>query len=294
MDIDKVQIYTAALSDLMTGNKLFLQRARLILPYLVRQAKAGRTIYYSDLAAETQIPNPRNLNYPLGAIGNALIALGEKMNLEIPPIQCVVINKVTNLPGEGIGWFINQTEFKKLSKTKKTQIINHQLGNIYIFQHWEKVLEELGLHEISIDIEEMIEKTKRLGFGGGESEHHRKFKHAVAKMPRLIGLDLKEGEMEYRLPSLDCIDILFQDKSQLIGVEVKSAISCEADILRGLFQCIKYKHLIESEQIIKNKQPDSRVILVLQGEFPSSLLGIKNILGIEVIDKIDIEKERLT
>lgn len=288
------QIYASALLDFINGDKLFLHRARLILPYLVRQAKAGRPIYYSDLAAETQIPNPRNLNYPLGAIGNALIALGEKMDLEIPPIQCVVINKITKLPGDGIGWFINQTEFNNLSKTRKTQIINHLLGNIYIFQHWEKVLEELGLKEINIDIEAMIEKAKRLNFGGGESEHHRKFKQAVAKMPQLIGLDLKEGEMEYRLPSLDCIDILFKDKSQLIGVEVKSAISCEADILRGLFQCIKYKHLIESEQIIKNRQPDSRTILVLQGEFPSSLLGIKNMLGIEVIDKIDIGPDNLT
>ncbi|GAB1452542.1 hypothetical protein MASR2M47_25980 [Draconibacterium sp.] len=28
-----------------------------------RQAKAGQTIYYSDLANQIGIPNPRNLNY---------------------------------------------------------------------------------------------------------------------------------------------------------------------------------------------------------------------------------------
>lgn len=288
------QMYAATLLDFTSGDKLFLKRARLILPYLVRQAKAGRTIYYSDLAAEAQIPNPRNLNYPLGAIGNVLIALSEKMGLEIPPIQCLVINMATNLPGEGIGWFFNQTEFKKMSKTKKTQIMDLQLGKIYTFQDWEKVLAELGLQEVTIDISELIEKAKHMHFGGGESEHHLKFKQAVSKRPQLIGLDLKEGIMEYRLPSLDCIDILFEDKSQLIGVEVKSVISSEADILRGIFQCIKYKHLIESEQIIKNRLPDSRTILVLQGKFPSSLLAIKNMLGIEVIDKVDIVEYNLT
>lgn len=287
------QMYAVALSDFINGDKSYLKRARMILPYLVRQAKVGRPIHYSDLAAETQIPNPRNLNYPLGAIGNALIELGKKMDLEIPPIQCLVINKVTKLPGEGIGLFINQTEFKKLPKTRKSQIINHQLENIYIFPYWKKVLTELGLQEISIDIEEMIEKAKRLDFGRGESEHHLRFKQAVAKIPQLIGLNLQEGKMEYRLPSLDCIDILFQDRSQLIGVEVKSTISCEADILRGLFQCVKYRHLIEAEQIIKNRQPDSRTILVLQGEFPPSLLGIKNMLGIEVIDMVDIGQHTL-
>lgn len=85
-------MYTSALSDFINGDKSYLKRVRMILPYLVRQAKAGRPIHYSDLAAETQMPNPRNLNYPLGAIGKALIGLGKKMGLEIPPIQCLVIN----------------------------------------------------------------------------------------------------------------------------------------------------------------------------------------------------------
>ncbi len=98
-------------SNFLEGEKLYQERARLTLPYLVRQAKAGQTIYYSDLAKEIDIPNPRNLNYVLGAIGNALIELGKKTESEIPPIQCVVINKQQELPGEGVGWFINSADF---------------------------------------------------------------------------------------------------------------------------------------------------------------------------------------
>lgn len=67
----KRQTAKIANSDLLDGEKLYQERARLTLPYLVRQAKAGQTIYYSDLAEEIDIPNPRNLNYVLGAIGNA-------------------------------------------------------------------------------------------------------------------------------------------------------------------------------------------------------------------------------
>jgi len=52
-------------SDLISGEKLFLQRASTELPYLVRQARAGKPIYYSDLASEIGISNPRNLNYAL-------------------------------------------------------------------------------------------------------------------------------------------------------------------------------------------------------------------------------------
>lgn len=274
--------------DLISGEKLLLQRARLILPYLVRQAKAGRLIYYSDLTAETGIPNPRNLNYPLGAVGNGLISLGKKLDMEIPPIQCLVINKATKLPGEGIGWFISQSEFKKLSRSRRTELIKFQLTKIFAFPHWNRVLDELNLKEINNDFSTLIEKAKAGGYGGGESQSHRTFKEALAKNPKLLRLNTAQGELEYRLPSADCIDVLFTNNGQLIAVEAKSIISADDDILRGLFQCIKYKHLIEAEQIITNREPNSRVILALQGKFPTKLLAIKNMLDIEVFEKIQI------
>ncbi|RZB38250.1 MAG: hypothetical protein SRB2_00596 [Desulfobacteraceae bacterium Eth-SRB2] len=54
---------TAKISAPISGNKLYQIRARKVLPILVRQAEAGTTIYYSTLAEEIGIPNPRNLNY---------------------------------------------------------------------------------------------------------------------------------------------------------------------------------------------------------------------------------------
>jgi len=38
------------------------------------------------------------------------------------------------------------------------------------------------------------------------------------------------------------------------------------------------KHIIEAEQIIKNEVPICRVILVLQGQFPSKFDFVKNFL----------------
>jgi hypothetical protein len=61
----KLSTSEIASSNLLSGEKLYLERARTTLPYLVRQAKAGKTIFYSDLAIEINIPNPRNLNYIL-------------------------------------------------------------------------------------------------------------------------------------------------------------------------------------------------------------------------------------
>ena len=281
----KRQTAQIANSDLLGGDKLYLQRARLALPYLVRQAKAGQTIYYSDLAEEIEIPNPRNLNYVLGSIGNTLIDLSKRTKVEIPPLQCVVINKRQELPGEGIGWFISPTDFSKLNKTQKQKVVAAQLTKIYTFQRWDWVLMQLGLEPVLTNLDDELEKAKNFG-GGGESELHKKFKEFISKNPSVLGLssDLQNGIQEYKLPSADTVDVLFTDKELKIGVEVKSSISDTADILRGLFQCVKYKHLIEAEQTVNDEFPNSRVILALQGQLPDELTLVKNLLGIEVMD----------
>lgn len=280
-------------ANILDGDKLYQNRARKVLPYLVRQAKAGQTIYYSDLAKEVGIPNPRNLNFVLGAIGNGLIELGERIKSKIPPIQCVVINKRDELPGEGFGWFMEAVDFNKLNKTQKQKVVKAQLIEIYTYQYWDWVLEELGLKPVKTNIKDELEGAKNIK-GGGESELHRKFKEFISKNPSIIGLskDLKKGQTEYLLPSADAVDILFKDEELKIGVEVKSIISNSADILRGLFQCVKYKYLIEAEQTINDQLPNSRVILALQGHLPKELTLVKNLLGIEVVENIKFVQQK--
>ena len=162
----KRQTAKIANANLLRGDKLYLNRARKVLPYLVRQAKAGQTIYYSDLAKEVDIPNPRNLNYVLGSIGNALIELAKQSKIDIPPIQCVVINKRQELPGEGIGWFISPTDFSKLNKTQKQKIVAAQLAKIYTFQYWDWLLDELNLEPIKTNLKDELDKAKRYNASG--------------------------------------------------------------------------------------------------------------------------------
>jgi hypothetical protein len=283
----KRQTAKIANSDILIGDKLYQERARQTLPYLVRQAKAGQTIYYSELAKEIHITNPRNLNFILGAIGNALIDLGNRTKIEIPPIQCIVINKREQLPGEGIGWFISPKDFSKLNKTQKQKVVGAQLTKIYTFQYWDWVLEQLNLEPIPTNLDDELEEAKN-GRGGGESQQHKKFKDFISKNPSVLGLnaDLAKGKQEYALPSADTVDVLFTDKDLKIGIEVKSSISNTADILRGLFQCVKYKYLIEAEQTVDDEFPNSRIILALQGRFPEELNLVRNLLGVEVVDNI--------
>jgi len=204
---------------LLGGDKLYQIRARQTLPLLVRQAKAGQTVYYSDLATELGYPNPRSFNYILGAIGNALIDLSKSTDQEIPPIQCIVINKSYQLPGDGIGWFINQNDFNKLPKAQQKLIIDSELSKIYTYNKWDWVLNELGLEPIKTELHDDLQQAK-IFRGGGESDKHKRFKEWIAKNPSALQLksSLDDGNLEYRLASGDSIDVLFLDKSLNIGV----------------------------------------------------------------------------
>ena len=259
---------------------------------MVRQAKAQRPLSYSSLAEEVGIPNPRNLNYVLGAIGNALIELGEEFDEQIPPIQCLIVNKATGIPGEGISSFLdNNNSFRNGTNRQKKAIVDKVLAEIYLYPDWDWVLEVLELEPLKNGlVDGWVKKiSKKQRGSGGESEQHRKFKELIAQNPTLIGLDKNtgHGKVEYILPSTDTVDILFEDKNSWTGVEVKSKISSKEDILRGIFQCIKYQALIEAKLIVLNmSSTNCRTILVLEGTFPVELLGVKNQLGVEVIDNV--------
>ncbi|HCE4658540.1 TPA: hypothetical protein NGT07_004438 [Vibrio parahaemolyticus] len=280
---------TAEIAENFWGDKLYQQRARKALPFLVRQAIVGETIFYSDLAEELEMPNARNLNYVLGCIGTTLEELAEETEEEIPPIQCLVVNKATELPGEGIGLFISDKDFKKLSKKQKKKIVDSQLTKIYSYPDWLWVLDEL---EIEYPDFPKLPDAPFKHQGGGEGVLHKELKEYIANNPAALGLpdSCPKGVTEFKLPSGDSVDVMFINRSQMVAVEVKSRISDQADICRGLFQCVKYQTVTEAMLGVQGKPQNVQTLLVLESSFPKELIAIKNMLSIKVMANIREKK----
>lgn len=155
---------TAQVAEVLDGDKLYQKRARAALPLLVRQAQAGNPIFYSDLAAELGMPNPRNLDYVLGSIGQALEKLSEVWGVKVPPIQCLVVNKNTGLPGEGIGWFLMKKEdFSKLTKRQQRTIIEAELQHVYAFPRWHEVLKAFQLQPAGTNFTQLVKAAVTYG-----------------------------------------------------------------------------------------------------------------------------------
>ena len=283
---------TAKTALSINGNKLYHKRARQALPILVRQAEAGEKIFYGSLAEELGMPYAQNLNYPLGSIGNTLKQLGKLWKEEIPPIQCLVVNQSTGLPGEGISGFISdKNEFRKLSAKKKDALVGGVLARVFSYNKWNSVLDTLELQPTLISesiIHEVQKSASSNRGGGGEGKEHKKLKQYIKDNPESIGIKRKNlnAETEKDLPSGDFIDVFFENKRRWVGVEVKSKISNEGDIQRGLYQCVKYRAVMEAYLSVRGWQKDVNVILALGGKFPKSLIPVRNTLGVKVIDNI--------
>lgn len=285
---------TAMISEPISGSKMYQARARAALPLLVRQAEAGVPIYYSDLAEELGMPNPRNLNYVLGSIGQSLELLSNLWKVKVPPIQCLVVNKNTGLPGEGIGWFlIKKDEFAKLPLRQKRALVEAELQHIFSYTRWHQVLQSLEIEQATSNFTPFI-KNASAGFGGGESDEHKALKEYIALNPQVIGLNanVPAGITEYLLPSGDCLDVSFKGDKVWITAEVKSSISAEGDIVRGLFQCVKYRAVMEAVLLTESRPQNARALLVLESKLPKSLIPLRNMLGIEVIENISPPKNK--
>ncbi len=277
---------TAMVAHAIHGSSLYQERARAALPLLVRQAHAQQPIYYSDLASELGMRNPRNLNFVLGSIGQTMIDLSESWKDEVPPIQALVINKATGLPGEGVGLWLNERSFGALSNKQQRALVDAACLSIYTYPNWERVLAELSLRAAPAITESVLKAACNFR-ACGESEAHRSFKEFVATNPKTVGLPKSApATMEYCLPSGDRIDVLFEPPSEAVGVEVKAALSDAADITRGLFQCIKYRAVLEAYLASRGERPNARAILALEGLLPPALVNLRNLLGIEVFQHV--------
>ena len=62
------------------------------------------------------------------------------------------------------------------------------------------------------------------------------------------------------------------------------------DIVRGLYQCVKYLAILEARQAAKRLPQNARTVLILENAFPNELMPLKHILGVEVIDDVKVNE----
>ena len=267
------------------GEKTYQLRARRALPILVRQAKAREPITYGGLARELGMPNPRTLNFVLGSVGRTIENLAKETGTMIPALTALVVNSATKLPSEGVAEFLPDGRRFQVANPRERDIIARRvLDEVYLFGRWDYLLSRLNLAPAAA----YVPPSEPIR-GGGESEAHRNLKQRIAADPSLVGLSRRPvmRDTEFLLRSGDRLDVFFGYRERRIAVEVKTADANLSEISRGLFQCVKYKSLIDAELRVADEASVAEAILALGGALPESLVPAKNVLGILVIENLE-------
>lgn len=251
---------------------------KAIIPVLIGWAKAGETDHtYGDLADSIRYKTPR-LGHHLGRVNDVLNRLSELTGEVIPTPNSLVNNVHSNLPSDGFD-FVKE-HYSDMTKEDKDKYVRQLNSEAIHYDKWDWVLAQLGLKTpISRTEINEIRSGKVKGFGG-EGPEHKALKEYVASHPKLVGAK-ENGETEHILLSGDRLDVWFPDSQ--IAVEVKPATSPDSDMLRGLFQCVKYKATLDAEASIEGAKPEAKVMMVIAGKLNESNKEIQNTLGVKVI-----------
>ena len=278
--------------DEVIPQKRSRELARLIIPILIRWAKQGQTNKtYNHLIKELGYKIFSGIGKQLGNVDEVFKRFREETGDEtIPMLNSLVKDKDTMLPSEGFS--IVYPNYEKLTNEEKKLLVIGLDTKAIEYQHWDWVLAALELAPSKIDTaasEAAIRSGKFYGTGG-EGEGHKKLKEYIFNHPETLGIkNVKERDMEHILLSGDRLDVYFvlNDGSK-IAVEIKPSTSPDADVLRGLFQCVKYKTILDAEDKIHGEKANNSTILVIGGELSPENRKVQEVLGITVIEKVEI------
>lgn len=255
-------------------------------------------ITYGDLAGQINYPGihtgsnfGRLIGLTLGCLGH-LIEEVEIDGQKPPLIQAMVVGSGNKLPSDGLKEF--NASYPQLSNEKKRDFAYREFQKIFDYgTRWRIVLDRLGVELPNAEQAKTKPKKAKLynPWGSEGSPEHRELRDYVAAHPESVGVSvLAEGLTEYPLKSGDSVDVVFLTEEETVAVEVKSERSGNDDIERGIYQCIKYSAVIESEGVVKKSASIVNAKLVIKGSLSAKNKKTAKALNVQVYENFKLIK----
>lgn len=265
--------------------------AMKMIPVLVRWAQSSwdKPHYYSQLSKAVGLKTSQ-IGGIMGTIQDILDDVKEQTGWkDIPPLNGLVQSKETNLPSDGFKIVVPNYD-KLLFASKKGEV--HKKNEKAHKYEWARVLDFLNLKPAIIFEKEDLAKindSSNHGYGG-EGKEHKAIKEYIKTHPEAVALkNIIKSATEYDLPSGDRLDVYFESKKNIhYAIEVKPKSSPEGDIIRGIFQCVKYKVVMDAARVLDNGNYDNEVLLVVAGQLSEKAKLLANDLNISFIDNFSI------
>jgi hypothetical protein len=273
------------------------QKAMRVFPVLVYYAQVHRTLTYGDLGRITG-DHHRSFRAAFGVIHDWIEDFAEKEETEALPIAIIVVQQGKSIPGPGaIRWRLRVHGLPNdVSQPVVEALFKEERHKIFEYSQWKSILQAHNLQPYIPQKRPIDEVTKKLieqqHGGAPESLAHRRLKLFISKNPKEAGLDssCKLEGVEYVFPSLDRVDVMFSHLGNLYSVEVKSEDVNEDELVKGLYQAVKYRALGKALQKDRNCPPLAHSCLVTSATLTEELWERARLLQVPVIDGVRVPK----
>lgn len=279
-----------------------------IPPILFRRAKEGRPLTYTELAEELHAEfghAAKGLKPlygpPVGAVGQAICQIGDRWRQTIPPINVIVVNEATGLAGTGadeIAHYFFKDHGRGMGRDRETYLRQAMEAVFAYGSRWDKVAQALGSPILPVRTEapdggEVLPLPRLPVVQGPESPEHKALKNWVAANPGLLSAfgTFPRGDVERGLSSGDSLDAYFHAGHRRLAVEVKTSKASNAELERGVYQCVKYRAVLRAEQLAIRKPPDCDAVLASTRGPTAKLRALMDRLHVQFV-LCPIEAER--
>lgn len=261
---------------------------------MVASAKAGDLVTYGRVADRLQQALGKSPISPrqMGLVAGALIDHLLQIDPTAPLINVLVVRGDSDQPGAGADFYL-KTRYDvrgHLGTERRRDLVQKALNEVWSYREWDRLFkrafgrlpEELTLEIGNLEDDGQGDNPR---YGGlPESPEHKALKRHVADNPESIKMRLVDpvATVERRLLSGDEIDVEFVDGARRIAVEVKSVKSGRGDLLRGIYQCVKYRAVMIAQSGFHPDEAQCEAVLVSEQRLPADLSAIAKRLGVPV------------
>ena len=247
--------------------------------WLISAAHERRTLTYGEakLRLETECGFSPIFPTRMGLVAGTAMDMILEQNPTAPLINVLLVRADTQLPGDGVNGYLRR-RFPEASPDDidnnpeyREQIIQRAARHVYAYADWDDLYTHIyGKKPKPTPIRTAEKDGIRYG-RRGEGDNHRRLRLWVMNNPDKLKHEYRNvrADTEVELLSGDRVDVVYYGENKTVAVEVKSRDSNRADLRRGIYQCIKYKAVLDA-QVLEQSIP-VHSLLVTEEELDGEL-----------------------
>lgn len=286
----------------MRGTKENLRQhgAKPLTRWLIHAAKNRSVVTYGQAKRRLEAEGgfATIFSAHMGVPAGELMYRIQEVMPDCPLLNVLLVQQKDGMPSEGAGPFMARhlsdpglqvSGFRNKRPEMWRTACETIATEVYAFNEWDGVY-QLTFGE-PLPAPTTPSGSERDGIRhrrSGEGQRHRVLRLWVKENPGSIrrAYDAFRTETEVVLDSADRVDVVYYGPKSTVALEVKSSDSDESDLRRGIFQCIKYRAVMQAMDIRSDAHVES--LLVTQARLPGDLRDLARLHDIRHFKAPDI------